>query len=63
MDKYYMCSCKTINSVNKNENVDAIEEHESIIKYIKQKNKQKAVKELMIHIYNSEERVKKGYYH
>jgi len=43
--------------------VDAIEEHENIIKYIKQKNKQKAVKELMKHIHNSEERNKKGYYH
>ena len=63
MDKYFICSYKTLNSMNKNENVDAIEEHESIIKYIKQKNKQKAVKELINHIHNSEERNKKGYYH
>jgi len=63
MDKYFICSYKTLNSIVKNENVDAIEEHENIIKYIKQKNKQKAVKELMKHIHNSEERNKKGYYH
>jgi len=63
MDKYYMCSCKTLNSVNKNENVGAIEEHNSIIKYIKLKNKQRAIIELIKHIHNSEERVKKGYYH
>jgi len=63
MDKYFICSYKTFNSINKKGNVDAIEEHEIIIKYIKQKNKQKAVKELMIHIHNSEERIKKGYYH
>ena len=29
----------------------------------KQKNKQRAIKELMKHIHNSEERIKKGYYH
>jgi len=63
MDKYYICSYKTLNSINKTENVDAIEEHESIIKYIKQKNKQRAIEELMKHIHNSEERIKKGYYH
>jgi len=63
MDKYYICSYKTLNSVNKTENIDAIEEHESIIKYIKQKNKQRAIEELMKHIHNSEERIKKGYYH
>jgi DNA-binding GntR family transcriptional regulator len=43
--------------------VDAIEEHKSIIKYLKQKNKQKAIVELTKHIRNSEERIKKGYYH
>jgi DNA-binding GntR family transcriptional regulator len=62
MDKYYMCSYKTLSSVNKNENVDAIEEHERIIKYVKQKNKQKAIVELIKHIHNSEERIKQGYY-
>jgi DNA-binding GntR family transcriptional regulator len=63
MDKYYMCSRKTINSVSKNENVGAIEEHDSIIKYIKLKNKQRAIEELVKHIHNSEERIKQGYYH
>ena len=63
MDKYFICSYKTINSINKTGNVDAIEEHESIIKYIKLKNKQRAIVELMKHIHNSEERIKKGYYH
>jgi len=63
MDKYYICSYKTLDSINKTENVDAIEEHESIIKYIKQKNKQRAIEELMKHIHNIEERIKKGYYH
>ena len=63
MDKYFICSYKTLNSINKKGNVDAIEEHESIIKYIKQKNKKKAIVELIKHIRNSEERIKKGYYH
>ena len=63
LDKYYICSYKTLNSINRKENVDAIEEHESLIKYIKQKNKQKAILELLKHIDNSEKRVKKGYYH
>jgi len=63
MDKYFICSYKTFNSIRKKGNVDAIEEHESIINYIKQKNKQKAVLELTRHIRNSEERIKKGYYH
>jgi len=63
LDRYYICSYKTLNSINKTENVDAIEEHESIIKYVKQKNKQKAIVELMKHIRNSEERIKQGYYH
>ena len=63
MDKFFICSYKTINSINKTGNVDAIEEHESIIKYIKLKNKQRAIVELMKHIHNSEERIKKGYYH
>ena len=63
MDKYYICSYKTLNSINKKGSVDAVEEHESIIKYIKQKNKKKAIVELIKHIRNSEERIKKGYYH
>ena len=63
MDKYYICSYKTLNSINKKGSADAIKEHESIIKYIKQKNKQKATIELTKHIRNSEERIKKGYYH
>jgi len=63
MDKYFICSYKTLNSIDKKENVDAIEEHKSIIRYIKQKNKQKAILELTKHIRNSEERIKKGYYH
>ena len=62
MDKYFICSYRTLNSINKKENIDAIEEHESIVKYIKQKNKQKAIVELIRHIHNSEERIKQGYY-
>lgn len=63
MEKYFICSYKTFNSINKKGNVDAIEEHKSIIKYIEQKNKRKATVELIKHIRNSEERIKKGYYH
>ncbi|MGB2782491.1 MAG: GntR family transcriptional regulator [Atribacterota bacterium] len=63
MDKYYICSYKTLNSINKKGSADAIEEHEKIINCIKQKNKQEATIELTKHIHNSEERIKQGYYH
>ncbi len=62
MDKSYYCSYKTIDSVDKNKNINAIEEHKELIKYIALRDKEMAIKKYIEHIDNSEARIKEGYY-
>ncbi len=63
MDRSYSCSYKTIDSINKNQNINAIEEHREIVKYITAHDREMAVKKYIEHIENNEARIKEGYYH
>lgn len=62
MDKSYYCSYKTVDSVDKNKNINAIEEHKEIIKYISIHDKEMAITKYKEHIDNNEARIKEGYF-
>lgn len=61
MDRSYYCSYKTVDSVDKKKNINAIEEHKEIIKYIAIHDKEMAIPKYMEHINNNEARIKEGY--
>ena len=56
-EQYFICS----NKVAKGSSADGIEEHELIIKYIKEKNKEKAVAMMKKHIGSAKQRMKEGF--
>ncbi|MDD3655929.1 MAG: GntR family transcriptional regulator [Atribacterota bacterium] len=61
MDRSYYCSYKTVDSVDKNKNINAIEEHKEIIKYIVLHDKEMAIRKYIEHMDNNEARIKEGY--
>ncbi|MBN2395475.1 MAG: GntR family transcriptional regulator [Candidatus Atribacteria bacterium] len=62
MDRSYYCSYKTMDSIDKNQSINAIEEHKEIVKYIAAHNQEMAMKKYIQHIENNEARIKEGYY-
>ena len=62
MDRSYSCSYKTVDSVDKNQNINAIEEHKEIVKFIAVHDKEMAMKKYVEHIENNEARIKEGYF-
>jgi|GEM_PF-1629262 len=63
MDRSYYCSYKTVDSIDKNKNINAIEEHKKIVKFITKNDKEMAIKKYIEHIENNEARMKEGYYY
>jgi len=63
MDRSYFCSYNTMDSMEKNKVIDALEEHKEMVKYITTRDKKMAIKKLVEHIKNSELRIKEGYYY
>jgi DNA-binding GntR family transcriptional regulator len=47
--------------VDKNKNINAIEEHKEIIKYIVLHDKEMAIRKYIEHMDNNEARIKEGY--
>jgi GntR family transcriptional regulator, rspAB operon transcriptional repressor len=63
MDRSYFCSHKTVDSMEKNKNIDAVEEHKDIVKCIAAHDKENAIKKFREHIQNNEKRFKEGFYY
>jgi DNA-binding GntR family transcriptional regulator len=63
MDRSYFCSYKTVDSMKKNKNIDAVEEHKDIVQYIAAHDKENAIKKFREHIQNNETRFKEGFYY
>lgn len=62
MDRSYSCSYKTVDSIDKNQHINAIEEHQEIVHSIAIHNKEMAIKSYNRHIENNEARIKEGYF-
>jgi len=63
MDRSYFCSYKTVDSMEKNKNIDAVEEHKDIVKCIAALDKESAIKKFREHIQNNEKRFKEGFFY
>ena len=62
MDRSYSCSYKTVDSIDKDQHINAIEEHKEIVHSIAIHNKEMAIKNYNKHIHNNEARIKEGYF-
>ena len=62
MDRTYSCSYKTVDSVDKNQYINEIEEHKEIVHSIALHNKEMAIKNYSRYIENNRERIKEGYF-